>query len=109
MANVFQRVDAALGTGFATAYTVPGSTTAILIGLRLTNIDGTNSVNVEVKCGASGSTRHLIGVGTPLPAGSSLSCLEGGEKLVLEAAEIIEVKASATGDAEAKISILEIS
>jgi hypothetical protein len=109
MANTFQRVDAALGTGFSTAYTVPSSTTAILIGFRLTNIDGSSSVNVEAKIGASGSTRHLVAPGTPLPVGSSLGCIAGGEKVVLEAAEIIELKASAAGDAEAQISILEIS
>ena len=54
MANTFQRVDAALGTSFATAYTVPSATTAIIIGMRLTNIDGSASVNVEAKIGASG-------------------------------------------------------
>lgn len=109
MANTFQRVDAALGTSFATAYTVPSATTAIIIGMRLTNIDGSASVNVEAKIGASGSTRHFIGPNTPVPAGSSLGCIEGGEKVVLEAGEIVELKASAAGDCEAQISILEIS
>ena len=109
MANVFQRVDAALGTGLATVYTVPGATKAIIIGFRITNIDGSASVNVEAKIGASGSTRWFVEPNTPLPAGSSLGCIEGGEKVVLEAAEIIELKASATGDAEAQISILEIT
>ena len=109
MANTFQRVDAALGTGFSTAYVVPSATTGIIIGFRLTNIDGSASVNVEAKIGASGSTRHFIAPNTPLPAGSSLGCIEGGEKVVLEAGEIVELKASAAGDCEAQISILEIS
>jgi hypothetical protein len=34
---------------------------------------------------------------------------DGGEKLVLEAAEIIQLKASVVSDASAQISILEIS
>ena len=46
MANVFQRVDAALGTSLATVYTVPSATKAIIIGFRIKNIDGSASVNV---------------------------------------------------------------
>jgi hypothetical protein len=109
MANTFQRVQYDLTTGLATAYTCPSATTAIVIGFRLTNIDGSASVNVEAKVGASGTTKYYIAPNTPLPAGSSLGCMEGGEKLVLEASEIIELKASANGDASAQLSILEIS
>ena len=109
MPNVFQRVQHDLTTSLATAYTCPGSTTAIVIGFRITNIDGTNSVNVEATVGASGSGKYYIAPNTPLPAGSSLSAMDGGEKLVLEAAEIIQLKASVVSDASAQISILEIS
>ena len=109
MANTFQRVQFDLTTSLATAYTCPSATTAIVIGFRITNIDGSASVNVEAKLGATGTTKYYVAPNTPIPAGSSLGCLEGGEKLVLEASEIIELKASATGDASAQLSILEIS
>ena len=109
MANTFQRVQYDLTTSLGTAYTCPGGTTAIVIGFRITNIDGTNSVNVEGKVGQSGSTKYYIAPNTPLPAGSSLGCMDGGEKLVLEAADLIELKASVVSDASAQLSILEIT
>lgn len=109
MANTFKREQFDLTTSLATAYTCPVGATAIVIGFRITNIDGSASVNVEAKIGASGSEKYYIAPNTPIPAGSSLGCMEGGEKLVLEASELIKLKASATGDASAQLSILEIS
>ena len=109
MANVFQRVHAELTASLATRYTCPSSTQAIVIGLRYSNIDGTNSVNVEGKCGASGSTKYFNAKDTPVPAKGTFVGLEAGEKLVLEASEIFEAKASATGDCDIMMSILEIS
>ena len=65
-------------------------------------------MNVEIKVGASGSTKRIIGVDTPLPVGSSLSALSG-DKLILETGEILEAKASANTQADIIVSVLEIS
>ena len=108
MPEVYQRAQAELTTSLATVYTCPASTSSVVIGMRFTNIDGSNSVNVEAKVGASGSTKFIISPGTPLPVGSSLSGLSG-DKLIMEAGEILEAKASANGDADIMLSILEIS
>jgi len=107
MAEVYQRAQAELTTSFATVYTVPGGTSSVVIGCRLSNI-GAASVNVEIKVGASGSTKRIIGVDTPLPVGSSLSALSG-DKLILEAGEIVEAKCSNSNSADLIISVLEIS
>ena len=107
MAEVYQRAQAELTTSFATVYTVPGATSSVVIGCRISNI-GSSSVNVEIKVGASGSTKRIIGVATPLPVGSSLSALSG-DKLILEAGEIIEAICSANTQADIIVSILEIS
>jgi hypothetical protein len=108
MAEVYQRSQAELTTSLATIYTCPGSTSAVVIGMRFTNIDGSASVNVEAKVGASGSTKYVLAPNTPLPVGSSLSGLSG-DKLIMEAGEILEAKASANGDADIMLSVLEIS
>lgn len=47
--------------------------------------------------------------GSPVPSGSSFVGLEPGEKLILEAGEIFEAKASANEDVAITMSILEIS
>tara|TARA_R110000803_G_C11924171_1_gene314688 strand:- start:60 stop:383 length:324 start_codon:yes stop_codon:yes gene_type:complete len=107
MAEVYQRAQAELTTSFATVYTVPGATSSVMIGCRLSNI-GASSVNVDIKVGASGSTKRIIGADTPLPVGSSLSALSG-DKLILEAGEILEAKASSNTQADIIVSILEIS
>jgi hypothetical protein len=108
MAEVYQRAQAELTTALATIYTCPGATSAVVIGMRFTNIDGTSSVNVEAKVGASGSTKYVLAPSTTLPIGSSLSGLSG-DKLIMEAGEIFEAKASANGDADIMLSVLEIS
>lgn len=108
MAEVYQRAQAELTTSLATIYSCPSSTSAVVIGMRFTNIDGSSSVNVEAKVGASGSTMYVLAPNTPLPVGSSLSGLSG-DKLIMEAGEILEAKASANGDASLILSVLEIS
>jgi len=107
MAEVYQRAQAELTTSFATVYTVPGATSSVVIGCRISNI-GSSSVNVEIKVGASGSTKRIIGVATPLPVGSSLSALSG-DKLILEAGEIVEAICSSANSADLIISVLEIT
>ena len=108
MAEVYQRAQAELTTSLATIYSCPAGKSCVVIGMRFTNIDGSSSVNVEAKVGASGSTKYIVAPSTPLPVGSSLGAL-GTEKLILEASEIVEAKASANGDASLILSVLEIS
>ncbi len=108
MANTFKREELLLTASFATIYTCPALTTAIVIGMRMANIDGGNEVNCEVKIGQSGSTFYHTGVATPIPIGSALKGIEA-EKIVLEAGDIIEAKAGAINDVDMSISIMEIT
>ena len=107
MAEVYQRIGTELTTSFVSQYTVPGATSSVVIGCRI-SIIGSSSGNVEIKVGASGSTKRIIGVDTPLPVGSSLSALSG-DKLILEAGEIVEAKCSSANSADLIISVLEIT
>jgi hypothetical protein len=108
MANTFKMVNADLGTTADTAvYTCPASTTAIVIGCQISNVDGTNAVDVYVDAYDSSATSakalaHTISV----PADSSFNPIGG--KLVLEAGDELRAWASAASDAEIVVSVLQI-
>jgi len=99
-------------TNSATAiYTAPTDTgdVAIVLSLRITNVDGTNddTITAEVK-DQGGSDAAEIAHTMTVPADSSLE-LAGTSKIVLEAGDSIELTGgAASGDLEAFISVLEI-
>jgi hypothetical protein len=100
MANTFKNyVSASVGTGATTVYTVPSSTTAILIGLNLSNRT-TSQILVDVQLGST-----YIVKAAPVPAGSALSVLDG--KIIAEATETIVVTSDTASSVDAIISVLE--
>jgi hypothetical protein len=109
MANTFKNAYLDVTNSAQTVYTCPGSTTAIVLTLRITNVDGTadDTIIADVVDGTSGSAKiaHTITV----PADSSLE-LAGTSKIVLEAGDKIDLTGgAASGDLEAFVSVLEIS
>jgi hypothetical protein len=86
-------------TSGATLYTVPSSTTGIIIGLMLANKTNT-AVTASVKLG----TWFLLSNVT-IPAYTSLSVLDG--KIVANASEVVSVVTSANSSVDAVISVLE--
>ena len=72
MANIFKNyTSASVGTGATTTYTVPGSTTSVVIGCNLAN---TTAAQIKVDVQIAGV--YLI-KGVPLPASSAISVLDG--------------------------------
>ena len=109
MAEAFKNFKLALGTSSATAYTCPAATTAIVLMLQVSNIDGTNEADASVSwtdSSDSGASTALVST-VPIPAGSSLGVLSG--KLVLEAGDTIAGLASADGDLVLTGSVVEMS
>ena len=80
---------------------------AIVLMLRATNVDGTNDATVDVRVVKSSSDSYIAKTMT-VPADTSLDVL-GTSKLVLEATDKIQVKASAASDIEFFASYLEIT
>jgi hypothetical protein len=81
---------------------------ATVIGLSVANTS-TASVDVDVLLRASSTNYYLIKSG-PLPSGSSLVCVGGDQKLVLEENDEIRVKSSsATNKVDVIMSLLEIT
>lgn len=101
MANVFKNSTGEGSTAGTAVYTVPASTTAIILGLNLSNkVSATETASVLL-----GST-YII-KDAPIPVGSSLSVLDG--KIIAEAAETITVTTSADTAIDVIVSVMEQS
>lgn len=99
MASTFKNYTVEGTTTGATLYTVPASTTGVIIGLNLAN-KTTSAVTASVQLG----TTYII-KDAPIPAGSALSILDG--KIIAETTEVVTVTASANTAVDALLSVLE--
>ena len=116
MANTFKvKTNAALpvSSGSAdTIYTVPSSTTTVVIGLTLCNVH-TSAVTASVKIESNTSdteTNENVTVvkDASIPAGSSLELLSGG-KYVLQTTDVLKIDCSDSAKIDATLSIMEIT
>lgn len=102
MANVFKNyTGASIGTTPSTVYTVPSSTTAVVIGCNLANRISTQ-LTASVQLGSTYIVKDV-----PIPAGSALSVLDG--KIIAEAADTIVVTSSDASSLDVIVSVLEQS
>ena len=121
MANTFKCVTfaaepASAGTPYV-MYTVASSTTTVILGLVLTNLN-TTSVTAEVELVSDTANRNgtnNVANGTSflvkdvsIPAGSSLEVLTGG-KVVLEATDELKIDCSVADKLSGTLSIMEIT
>ena len=121
MANTFKVATfaaepASAGTAYK-MYTVAGSTTTVVLGLVLTNLN-TTSVTAEVELVSDTGSRggaNNVSNGTSfllkdvnIPAGSSLEVLTGG-KVVLEATDELKIDCSVADKLSGTLSIMEIT
>ena len=110
--NTFKlKTKAGIDASLVDVYTVPSSTTTVIIGLTIANIKGA-SVTADaqiVTASSSGENADDVYVvkDIPLPAGSSVEVMSGN-KIVLETGDIIKVKGSVTDAVDAILSIMEI-
>ena len=109
MANTFKNAYKDITNSAQTVYTCPGSTTAIVLTLRITNVDGTNddTITADVIDASSGNARIASTLSVPADATVELA---GTSKIVLEAGDKIDLTGGASsGDLEAFASVLEIT
>jgi hypothetical protein len=108
MANTFKSAATGSRTALTTMYTCPGSTTAVVHAIYLSNIDGTNDATVSVAISGSANfdTRRYLLKTVDVPADSTVVI----EKPInLGAGDKLETQASANGDIDVFASILEIT
>ena len=121
MANTFKVATfaaepASAGTPYV-MYTVASSTTTVILGLVLTNLN-TTSVTAEVELVSDTANRNgtnNVANGTAflvkdvnIPAGSSLEVLTGG-KVVMETTDVLKIDCSVADRLSGTLSIMEIT
>ena len=111
MANSFKNAGVAITTtARTTVYTCPTTvpiTTTILHAIYISNVDGTNSVDVTVEATVDGGTTYRkIGYLLPVPPNSTLIL---DKPVNLEGADILAVTASAANDLDVFCSVLEVT
>tara|TARA_Y100000361_G_C11095070_1_gene308564 strand:- start:107 stop:457 length:351 start_codon:yes stop_codon:yes gene_type:complete len=116
MANTFKvKTNAAMPSSAGTPltlYTVPSSTTTVVIGLILCNVHSA-AVTADVQLVSDTSDTEtnetvLLAKDVDIPAGASLEVLTGG-KVVVQATDIIKIDCSVSAKIDATLSILEIT
>ena len=116
MANTFKlkTKSGVNGAALSTVYTVPANTTAVIIGLTISNILG-QSITADAQIVTASSTGEnaddvYIVKDVPLPTGSSIEVMSGN-KIILEAGDVVKSGGSnASGnDADVILSIMEIT
>ena len=116
MANTFKvktnaNMPASAGTPL-TLYTCPGSTTTIVLGLLLCNNDTSQrTVDVKIESDTNDTETNetvFITKDTPVPATSSLEIMSGN-KIVLQATDVLKIDSDVAGKIDATLSIMEIT
>ena len=110
MANTF-KLKTKLGSNVAAdavqdVYTVPATTTSIIIGLTIANLTS-NSVTVDVKIDRVSLNDVSIGLNLPIPSGGSLDALAG--KVVLETTDKLTVTCDTLNGIDTALSVMEIT
>lgn len=116
MANTFKvKTNAAMPTTAGTPltlYTVPASTTSVVLGLLLANVDGSSrDATVQLVSTTSDTeTNETVNLvkNIPIPTGSTEE-LFAGNKLVLQTGDILKIDCDVAAKIDATLSIMEIS
>jgi len=121
MANtfkVFSIADVAVDSGtFSTLYTCASSTTGIILGMNICNkIGAERDVTVKLtsdtgnRTGANNAANESVSLlnEVVIPADSSLEVF-AGQKIVLEATDVITIGASVASSLDVTMSVLEIT
>ena len=116
MANTFKlksnaNMPASAGTPL-TLYTCPGSTTTVVLGLLLcNNVTSQRTVDVKIESDTNDTETNetvFLTKDTPIPATSSLELL-AGNKIVLQATDVLKIDSDVAGKIDATLSIMEIT
>ena len=111
MANTFKNDFAAnvSNSSYVDLYTVPSSTTTVILGLALCNKTA-SAVNVTVQIQDTSDSNNDIQVldTVSIPARTTLEVL-AGQKYILEATDVLRVKAGTASAIDATLGIMEIT
>lgn len=108
MANTFNSVKQQnVGTTAVDVYTVPASTSAVVIGMTCAN-----KITTETKCTVqiiSGVTTTILANSVSIPTNETYVPIGGVQKIVLKAGEKIRVFSNTANSIDVIVSMLEIA
>jgi hypothetical protein len=110
MANTFTRKtsqNVGASPSIIGAYTVPSSTTTIVIGLVCTNTTG-SAITANVFLANATANTYIV-ANAPISSGASLIPIGGDQKIVMITGDKIYVQSSAATSIDAILSIMEIT
>ena len=107
MANTFKNGRAAATASLATVYTVPASTTSIVLLAQATNVGSGAQAVTFCWYDASGSVKTELVKLLSVPEKAAVGLIAG--KLVLESGDYLQVKSTASSLIELSLSVLEIT
>ena len=111
MANTFKNAFAAnvSNSSFVDLYTVPSATTTIVLGLTLCNkTSSALTATVQFQDTSASNADFQVIDTVSIPARTSLELLSG-QKYVLEATDVLRVKAGTGSALDATLGIMEIT
>jgi len=88
-----------------TIYTVPASTTSIVLGLTLSNIS-TSTIYGTVKIENNDGDNINFLKDIPIPTGSAVEVMSGN-KIVLEASDVLKVTSDTANSIDTALSVME--
>jgi len=90
-----------------TIYTVPASTTTVVLGLTLSNLTGSAVyATVTIENNDGDNINFLKDV--PIPTGSAMEVMSGN-KVVLETSDVLKVTSDTANSIDTAFSIMEIT
>lgn len=96
-----------IGTERVAVYTVPPATSTTVIGMNIANLtEGMAKVTIEV--GDEASNIGVLIRNMPIPPNSALKPIGKGEKIVLDANNVLYVTSDSTASVDVILSIVEI-
>ena len=105
----FRKTSANVGTTATTVggYTVPGSTTTVVLGLSMANDTGA-TINATAFISNATALTYLVR-NAPVSAGGTLVIVGGDQKIVMITGDKMYVQSSAATSIDAILSIMEIT
>ena len=110
MPNTFYRKTSSnVGTTATTVggYTVPGSTTTVVLGLSMANDTGA-TINATAFISNATALTYLV-KSAPVSAGGTLVIVGGDQKVVLQTNDNVRVVSDTASSIDAVMSIMEIT
>ena len=111
MANTFKNAFAAnvSNSSYVDLYTVPSSTTTIILGLALCNKTASAvSITVQMQDTSNSNNDFQVLDTVSIPARTTLEVL-AGQKYVLETTDVLRVKAGTASAIDATLGFMEIT